>query len=406
MAFTLTAEQEAAYAAIVTLITTSQKELVIEGYAGTGKTTLIDTFMKEWPQFVAISGGTYKDIVVHLTATTNKAADALSAATNKETITIHSLLGLRVVSTGFRESKLVDTGKPVPDGLIIIDEASFIDASLLHKIRQKAKGNKVIFLGDPCQLKPVGSDNTPVFDSGITTVKLSQIVRQADNSPIQILSKALRDHVAGAPMPKAGVDGISIFHMQKEEFEASLIEDCRTHAGNAVRALAWTNQTAIGYNQMVSHALSGNSEIKLGDTVVVNKQIQKRGVYKLPTDSTVTVTAVGQWKKDAYDVFSRAVELNGHICIRQAKNITDTYDVIQRAYNEDNPSKAHDIENGYADLRLMYASTVNKAQGSTYDTVYINLTDIGKCRDQDQVKRMLYVAVSRARTKVVFTGDL
>lgn len=406
MAFTLTAEQEAAYAAIVTLITTSQKELVIEGYAGTGKTTLIDTFMKEWPQFVAISGGTYKDIVVHLTATTNKAADALSAATNKETITIHSLLGLRVVSTGFRESKLVDTGKPVPDGLIIIDEASFIDASLLHKIRQKAKGNKVIFLGDPCQLKPVGSDNTPVFDSGITTVKLSQIVRQADNSPIQILSKALRDHVAGAPMPKAGVDGISIFHMQKEEFEASLIEDCRTHAGNAVRALAWTNQTAIGYNQMVSHALSGNSEIKLGDTVVVNKQIQKRGVYKLPTDSTVTVTAVGQWKKDAYDIYSRAVELNGHICIRQAKNITDTYDVIQRAYNEDNPSKAHDIENGYADLRLMYASTVNKAQGSTYDTVYINLTDIGKCRDQDQVKRMLYVAVSRARTKVVFTGDL
>lgn len=402
----LTACQQAAYAAIVTLITSSQKELVITGPAGCGKTTLIDTFMKEWPQFVAISGGMYKDIDIHLTATTNKAADALSAATNKETTTIHSLLGLRVVSTGFRESNLKDTGKPVPDGLIIIDEASFIDASLLHKIRQKAKGNKVIFLGDPCQLKPVGSDNTPVFDSGITTVKLSQIVRQADNSPIQILSKALRDHVAGAPMPKAGVDGISIFHMQKEEFEASLIEDCRTHAGNAVRALAWTNQTAIGYNQMVSHALSGNSEIKLGDTVVVNKQIQKRGVYKLPTDSTVTVTAVGQWKKDAYDIFSRAVELNGHICIRQAKNITDTYAAIKQAYSEDNPSKAHDIENGYADLRLMYASTVNKAQGSTYDTVYINLTDIGKCRDQDQVKRMIYVAVSRARTKVVFTGDL
>ena len=403
----LTACQQAAYAAMVTLITSNQKELVITGPAGCGKTTLIDTFMKEWPQFVALSGGAYKELDVYLTATTNKATDALSSATGQETSTIHQLLGLRVMNTGYRQSELVDTGKEVPaDCLIVIDESSFIDNDLLTKIRQKTKHCKVVFLGDPCQLKPVGSDNTPVFDSGITTVKLSQIVRQADNSPIQILSKALRDHVAGAPMPKAGVDGISIFHMQKEEFEASLIEDCRTHAGNAVRALAWTNQTAIGYNQMVSYALSGNSEIKLGDTVVVNKQIQKRGVYKLPTDSTVTVTAVGQWKKDAYDIYSRAVELNGHICIRQAKNITDTYDVIQRAYSEDNPSKAHDIENGYADLRLMYASTVNKAQGSTYDTVYINLTDIGKCRDQDQVKRMLYVAVSRARTKVVFTGDL
>ena len=148
----LTACQQAAYAAIVTLLTSDQKELVITGPAGCGKTTLIDTFMKEWPQFVAISGGTYKDIDVHLTATTNKAADALSVATNKETTTIHSLLGLRVVSTGFRESNLVDTGKPVPDGLIIIDEASFIDASLLHKIRQKAKGNKIIILVDPCQL--------------------------------------------------------------------------------------------------------------------------------------------------------------------------------------------------------------------------------------------------------------
>lgn len=54
----------------------------------------------------------------------------------------------------------------------------------------------------------------------------------------------------------------------------------------------------------------------------------------------------------------------------------------------------------------MYASTVNKSQGSTYDTVYIDLNDIGKCRDKDQVRRMLYVAVSRARHKVVFTGDI
>ena len=60
----------------------------------------------------------------------------------------------------------------------------------------------------------------------------------------------------------------------------------------------------------------------------------------------------------------------------------------------------------YPDLRYTYASTINKAQGSTYDTVYIDLNDLAKCNDRDLQLRLLYVAVSRARHKVVFTGDI
>ena len=406
MNYTLTACQQAAYAAIVSLMTTTQKELVVVGPAGTGKTTLVNTFLEEWPQFVALSGGTYKDLEVYLTATTNKAADALSSATGRETSTIHQLLGLRVKNTGYRQSVLVDTGKEVPsDCFIVIDESSFIDDDLLKKIRQKTKYCKVLFLGDPCQLKPVGSDDTPVFTAGFPTAYLTQIVRQSDDSPIQKLSRALRDHVDGAPMPKAGVDGINIFHIPQDEFNASLIQDCRVGAGNSVRALAWTNQVAIGYNEMVANALSGSSEIKLGDTAVVNKQVQKRGYYKLNTDSTVFVTGVGKWELDGNGIVSRLVEV-GRIELRQAQNQADTITLIKQAYADGNIAYATDLENHYVDLRLMYASTVNKSQGSTYDTVYIDLNDIGKCRDQDQVRRMLYVAVSRARTKVVFTGDL
>ena len=406
MNYTLTACQQAAYAAIVSLMTTTQKELVVVGPAGTGKTTLVNTFLEEWPQFVALSGGTYKDLDVYLTATTNKAADALSSATGRETSTIHQLLGLRVKNTGYRQSVLVDTGKEVPsDCFIVIDESSFIDDDLLKKIRQKTKYCKVLFLGDPCQLKPVGSDDTPVFTAGFPTAYLTQIVRQSDDSPIQKLSRALRDHVDGAPMPKAGVDGINIFHIPQDEFNASLIQDCRVGAGNSVRALAWTNQVAIGYNEMVANALSGSSEIKLGDAAVVNKQVQKRGYYKLNTDSTVFVTGVGKWELDGNGIVSRLVEV-GRIELRQAQNQADTITLIKQAYADGNIAYATDLENHYVDLRLMYASTVNKSQGSTYDTVYIDLNDIGKCRDQDQVRRMLYVAVSRARTKVVFTGDL
>lgn len=407
MSIVLTADQQAAYSEMVTLLTTQRKELVVNGLAGCGKTTLVKTFLDEWPQLVAISGGTFKDAEVYLTATTNKAADALSSATGRETATIHSLLGLRVKNVGYRDTQLLDTGKEVPDGcLIIIDEASFIDEKLLSKIRQKTKRSKVIYLGDPCQLKPVGSDDTPVFTAGIPTVNLKQIVRQSDDSPIQKLSRALRDHVDGSPMPSAGVDGIHIFHLPKDEFEKSLIEDCRIGAGNSVRALAWTNQVAIGYNEMVAHALSGNPELKLGDTAVVNKQVQKRGYYKLPTDSTVYIQGLSNWKVDSNGIESREVETSYGFVLRQAREYGDVIALIKKAFSENNSSLADQLVNLYVDLRLMYASTVNKSQGSTYDTVYIDLNDIGKCRDKDQVRRMLYVAVSRARHKVVFTGDI
>ena len=58
------------------------------------------------------------------------------------------------------------------------------------------------------------------------------------------------------------------------------------------------------------------------------------------------------------------------------------------------------------DLRMVDASTVHKAQGSTLDTVYIDLDDISKCTQKDLTAKLLYVAVSRARKKVVFFGDL
>lgn len=407
MSYTLTACQQHAYSQIVNLLTTSQKELVINGPAGCGKTTLVNTFLTEWPQLVALTAGAFKDYPIYLTATTNKAADALSAATGQETSTIHSLLGLRVKNLGYRKTEIVDSGKATPkDGIIIVDEASFIDDELFKNIRRKSGNCKIIYLGDPCQLKPVGADNTPVFDAGIPTACLTQIVRQSDDSPIQKLSRALRDHVDGQPMPKAGVDGVNIFHMNQEDFEASLIHDCRVGVGNSVRALAWTNQVAIDYNEKVAHALSGTSEIKLGDTVVVNKQIQKRGVYKLTTDSTVTIKGLGKWVTDRNNIVSREVELTSGITVLQALDHADTIPLIKDAYARHNDEQAYILENMYADLRLMYASTVNKAQGSTYDAVYIDLNDIGKCRDADQVRRMLYVAVSRARNKVVFTGDI
>ena len=363
--------------------------------------------MQEWPQLVALSGGAFNDVDVVLTATTNKAADALANATKRETVTIHSLLGLRVVSSRYGRTKLLDTGKGIEDGLVVvIDEASFIDQELLAHIEHKLRKCKVIFLGDPHQLKPVGSSTTPVFHRGYPTVSLNQIVRQDDDSPIQTLSRGLRSLVQGHPMPNAGVDGTNILHMPRKDFEAAFVQDVLNNPVNSVRALAWTNKKAIYYNHLVSIARNGSADIHLGDVVNVNKQHRVSRNLRFPTDSTFQVAGLGPWREDQFGLISREVETSFGVSVYQAQNIEDVKLAARNFYDREMHSQGDFVLEHYADLRLMFASTVNKAQGSTYDTVYLDLNDIGKCQDRDQVNRMLYVGVSRAKHKVVFTGDI
>ena len=57
-------------------------------------------------------------------------------------------------------------------------------------------------------------------------------------------------------------------------------------------------------------------------------------------------------------------------------------------------------------LRLAYCFTVHKAQGSTYDEVLIDLDSFNSCWDKDVAARLLYVAVSRAKHRVLFFGSL
>jgi hypothetical protein len=64
------------------------------------------------------------------------------------------------------------------------------------------------------------------------------------------------------------------------------------------------------------------------------------------------------------------------------------------------------LKNNFPDLRPHDASTVYKAQGSTYDTVFIDLGNISTCNNPNQVARMLYVAVSRPRNRIILYGNL
>jgi len=79
---------------------------------------------------------------------------------------------------------------------------------------------------------------------------------------------------------------------------------------------------------------------------------------------------------------------------------------IRQAKADDELFRVAEIDAEWVDLRAAYACTINKAQGSTFDEVFIDLDDIRRCTSGDQIARMLYVGVSRARNHVYLTGDL
>ena len=81
-------------------------------------------------------------------------------------------------------------------------------------------------------------------------------------------------------------------------------------------------------------------------------------------------------------------------------------EALKKARLAEDWTKVKEITESWTDLRATYACTINKSQGSTYGKVFVDLNDIKKCRNSNQIARMLYVAVSRAKYNVYLKGDI
>ena len=390
---------------------------VLEGYSGTGKSTLIKTLLKEIDPlnktFALINNKSKKSKAIHrvyLTATTNKAAENLEQVTGQECTTIYSMLSLvvdkdlRTGNTFLRQTKNA-TIHTIKNSLIVIDEASCIDRELMQWILGSTLGNKLLFVGDPAQLLKVRSKSAVVFNSKFPTSRLSEVVRQANHSPIIDLSTMFRNTVETGEFFSFKPDGVIIVHVSREEYDYLLAEEfCRKDwKHHDSKILAWTNKRVMHYNNIIRHAVHGTTDFLPGDYAISNRFVANNTV-RISADEIVMVQDV-ETSTEYYGVTGNTYQIKNHgfFC---PNDISEMDKVVLDFRKTNQLIDLQDIERSVIDLRPAYASTVNKAQGSTYDQVFIDLDDIKKCRNGDTLARMLYVAVSRARNKVVLVGDL
>jgi hypothetical protein len=412
-------QRDAADAFYDFLFDDSRIEFIISGAAGVGKTFLmrhiIDVVLPRYHASCELLGIRPDYLDVEMTATTNKAAEVLTLATGRPCSTVHSFFGLRVYdddTTG--ETKLTRSqDAPIHRGKVIfVDECSMIDTLLRTMVLEGIEGCKLVYVGDHCQMAPINEPLSPIYRQGAPFVRLTQPVRNAGQPALVALCAQLRRTVeegVWAPIREVpGVIDVLDNAGMKRELEAQF-----RGPNPEARVLGFTNEWVIACLGHIRRQVRALPDVfTAGEELVVN-QAYVKGQDILNVEQAVQVLEV---------LSERQMHIEGEVYLKLGrlrvtgrtkstglrKEITVEYPLDRRHYRKLKDHFAEQkkwrmffqLKNEIADLRPAEACTVYKAQGSTYDTVYVNLEDLATCENPGQLARMLYVAVSRARTRV------
>lgn len=414
---TLTADQQHASKVFTEfLLAPDAKYMVIQGDSGSGKSTLINNLldsmtarMKLYTILLGSKEGA-TDFAIELTATTNKAAGVLAAVTERPCATIYSFLGLapwQNFETGETEFKRGRNSQDIYNSLIVIDEASFISDSLFADIDALTHNCKILLVGDKYQLVPA-KQTIPIMHTLECEHKatLTQIMRHGGS--IAHAGARFKAAVKTGVFSPLVVDGVDIIHTTGPEFQARMDAEF-THPDyheDKARVLAWMNDTVTMYNAHIRQIRGCSTQYGVGDVLSTNRPIIGKNRQVIAhTDINVHITAVGRSEIQS-GVAGKIVTINhGYDFFLPDDPIVARNHMKGIKLRKQWPEFFR-LQECWLDLRPSFASTVHKAQGSTYDTVYINLSDITRCRVASDVARMLYVAITRAAKQVILYGKL
>ena len=396
------------------------KEMNISGPGGVGKTFtmayMIDEIMPQYYKACEMMNikPEYNEVV--MTATTNKAAEVLAQATGRSTSTIHSHLGLTVknnYSTG--EADLIKSKQwnVKERQIIFVDEASMIDHKLRGFINEGQHKSKIVYVGDHCQLAPIKEPISTVYSSGLPMHQL--LIPMRTNKPeLLALNQMFRDIVEGKrDFGDIHLSPGVIDHVDGDEMEKLLKEHFIDHTNS--RVLAYTNNQVLQYTDYIRGMRGVSGEFVEGEELVSNSAI-RIGQERISIEQEMTLveraTITEMVRIDA------DVELEVRRCTMDTGYGGMIYDLkvpvdmghfnaLVKHYGKvKNWERYFYLKETFPDLRAKDSCTVHKSQGSTYDTVFVDLGDLSVCRNPADAARLFYVAFSRARNRVVMYGNL
>ena len=414
---TLTDDQLSVSNMFTQFLLNKEKFMIVQGSSGTGKSTLIKYLLANVQNrmkmyAVLLGGGKEREFKLKLTATTNQAVIILNAlAGSTEGTTIHSLLGL-VPKKNFKTGKIDfirgRNSQVLHNCLLVIDEASCIDNDLLKLIDELTVSCKILLVGDQWQTAPINQTNPVLDDMVCAKGNLDQVMRHC--GAIAEAGAHYRESIKTGIFHDLVPNGVDVIHapgpLFREMFEAEFTSP--DYEPSNVRILVYKNKLAQAYNQHIRAMLGMSPEIGVGDLVTTNNPIVVGGAKSeclYSTDSIVNITSVDE-RDVQHGIAGNMVTLNHRHEFFLPHDQLEVAALIAKLRKAKKWPTFFEIKDAWLDLRPMYASTVHKSQGSTYDKVFINLPNIGECFSYTDVGRMLYVAITRAAKQVILYGEL
>ena len=440
---TFNEQQTEAYHAMVEFMESDSKAFSIEGYAGTGKTTII----KHVLDTVA------KDKKTAVSAPTWQAVSVLEKSTEKTGMTLHSLLGIaadeNLEDFDGRNPKFAPVKEPKLGeySLVVIDEASMINSSLYDYLMSELEPwQKVIFMGDPAQLPPVGEKLSKVFSDTEEGAKLTKVERQDGDNPLGSVYDAIRNNLESSIDMFPHVtnlndkgEGIEVINKENGEEFVNKIVDAFKKDPEGTKVITYTNQNVAAFNQKIRSLLKPDAKemFEEGDLMMMRETVAgkidpKTGKPAFHNSEQLIIEEVSEKQVRTVGVGGKLVDLEynatsfkgkGNITLdilypsdtnlsKYEKAISDAAAAAKARVKAGNRRGAWDefwsIKRSFINpggrskgIDYGYAITTHKSQGSTYNTVFINETNMDRNQKNSERNSLKYVALSRPRKKAV-----
>ncbi len=367
--------------------------LLITGGPGTGKTTILNGILSLFGQM---------QLHCLLAAPTGRAAKRLTEVTGEEASTIHRLLEAGIDPNTGKMLFARDEDNPLKADAVIIDEMSMVDVQLLyHLMRAIPAGKRLILVGDPDQLPPVG----PGFPFGdmlrsgvLPAVRLTEVFRQAQES--LIVMNAHRVNKGQMPDLKTVNSDFFFLRRQSEENVKQTIRDLVTTRlpnkmgipSDQIQVLTPTRKGGVG-----TWSLNGILQTALNPPAPEKKE-RRVGEFTFREDDRVMQTRNNYdilWKKTDGSAVGTGI-FNGDIgsivkIDPQMETVTIIFDDREADYDFTQLNE----------LEPAYAMTVHKSQGSEYRAVILAAWSGSPYLLSRSV---LYTAITRARELLIIVG--
>ena len=355
--------------------------MILTGGPGTGKTTTLLGILNEAKQ---------NGWIVKLCAPTGKAAQRMKESTGEEAQTIHRMLSYHP-DEGFRVNKQ----EPLECDLVVVDEASMIDITLMrHLCDAIPYGGRLIIVGDADQLQSVGPGNVlrDLIESGaIPTARLTQIHRQKAGS--HIVENAHK--VINGQMPTfdnmAGSD--FFIKVRKENENGDKVPLTEDDVLEEIKSMV-SERLPNAYPGMEIQVLCprrsdlATSSDKLNP--VLRDCVNPHGCARRLAGREFREGDRMMQTKNNYELN----RFNGDVGVVDdidEKSLTMKYSDGKTTYENDH----------LYNLQLCYAMTIHKSQGSEYDIVVIPMLDNATIMLQ---RNLLYTAITRAKKVCIIVG--